>query len=232
MDSKVIGNGLLAKAFSKSKASNCLFFCSGVSNSLEKCENLFHREENLLRKSILENKSKCIVYFSSVLASEINNGYFNHKINMENVVTELSSSYLILRLPQVAGAVLNTTLLPTLTKNIYLGDYFKVYKNASRTIVDIDDIVEVFEILQSESIRNTKVNVCPNYSFNPEYLVQLISHTLDISANYDLVDLGSEQLCIPNNNYSGKIISDFFYKKNNYLEAVVKKYVPQIILLI
>lgn len=232
MDSLVIGNGLLAKAFSKASVNNCLFFCSGVSNSSETRKEAFDREEALLRSSIIEHSNKCVVYFSSVSAPKVDSCYFNHKINMEKIIVENTKDYMIFRLPQVAGAVVNSTLLSYITQNIYLGNNFKVFKNATRTMIDIEDIVRVFELIYTQSNRKMTLNICPNYSFDPETLAQLISKNLGIEALYEVVNAGSPQTCELDNSIESQIISDFFYNQPRYLEKLVEKYVTQIISLL
>jgi len=235
MNNVIIGRGLLAKSFTSAKTSNCLFFCSGVSDSTETRREAFEREKRLLISSIAEanNNSLCFVYFSSVAAPFMNSRYFEHKIDMENIIKIECEKYFIFRLPQVAGAVLNKTLLPTMIRNIYHQQHLEVFKNARRTIVDIDDMVELFEKIYNSCEKNRIINVCPGYSFTPEELVVMISEYLCIKPDYDLLDLGSEQPCLLDESYESKIVHDFFQpKQKNYLWEVVNKYTPQIVELI
>lgn len=232
MDSVIIGNGLLANAFSKANIKNCLFFCSGVSNSSETRKKAFDREEALLRNSIIVHSNKCIVYFSSVSAIKIDTPYYNHKKNMERIIVESAEDYIIFRLPQVAGAVVNSTLLSFITQNIYLGNSFKVFKHATRTVVDVEDLVDLFELIYSQSERNVTLNICPQYTFQPEYLVKLISKKLNTEALYEIVDAGSPQVCELDNSNESQIISKFFANEPEYLEKVVDKYIPKIISLL
>lgn len=229
MKSKIIGKGLLAKAFKNAKSDKCLFFCSGVSNSNEVFDEAFKREESLLIENLVLNTDKCFVYFSSILAPLEGNLYFKHKMRMEKLISIYSSNYLIFRLPQVAGEVLNTTLLPTFTKNIYKGENFLVYKNAERTIIDVDDIVEFFDVIYSLKLRNKIINLCPNYTFKPETLISLISTFLQKEAYYNLIDGGVKQDCLISEDEVGKLILDYFNIYDNYLEKVVYKYVPKIV---
>lgn len=237
MDNEIIGHGLLGKTFKSSKTNNCLFFCSGVSDSNEVRSEAFQREEKLLRKSLLKanDNHQNFVYFSSVAAPLSNTSYFNHKIEMEKLIKKYSSKYYILRLPQVAGPVLNTTLLPTMIKNIYEDRYFKVFKNAKRTLVDVEDIVALFENILSKSDGNKVINICPGYSFTPEELVILVSKYMNMQPKYDLVDSGSEQKCLLDDSIESTMVRHFFDNKNrenDYLEKVVTKYTPEIIKII
>jgi len=232
MQNNIIGNGLLAKAFNNTIINNGLVFCSGVSNSQETQSKAFIREESLIKKTLNTHEDKCFIYFSSVAAPTFNNLYFEHKMKMEHLITVSSSNYLIFRLPQVAGKTLNTTLLPTIVRNIYLQKKFTVYKNATRTIVDIEDVIKLVKIITEKSIRNKTINICPGYSFQPEYLVRLVSKQLQIEPSYEVVNQGDEQLCTLKDSFEDKVVSDFFSKEIDYLENVVKKYTPEIVKLI
>lgn len=229
MTSKIIGKGLLAKAFRSTKSDRCLFFCSGISNSNEVSDEAFKREESLLKENLELNTDKCLVYFSSILAPLEGNLYFQHKMRMEKLISVYSSNYLIFRLPQVAGEVLNTTLLATFTKNIYEGKLFTVHKNAERTIIDVDDIVKIFDIIYESKQKNKIINLCPNYTFKPENLINLISIFLQKEANFNVVDTGVKQYCPIDEGDIGRLILKYFHAHDNYLEKVVHKYVPKIV---
>ena len=97
----IIGSGLIAKSFSKNKLfDDYLIFASGVSNSNTTDENEFKREENLLIKNLSTDKP--LIYFSSIFSSSIDNPYFNHKRDMENLVKNSHSNFFIFR---IDGAV-------------------------------------------------------------------------------------------------------------------------------
>lgn len=231
----IIGNGLIARSFQQSSISNCLFFCSGVSDSNEVRAKAFLREQNLLNDSIIQANVKNLdfVYFSSVAAPTTSTKYFNHKIRMENFIKENSSRYFILRLPQVAGPVLNTTLLPTMVENIYKHKHFNVFKYAKRTIVDVEDIVKLFDKIYRNCDANKTINICPGYSFYPEELVHIISNFLDIKPTYDLLEYGSEQPCLLDDSFESEVVRKFYNtNQQDYLKQIIYKYTPQIIKLL
>ena len=233
MQNIIIGKGLLAKACLKSQAKNCLFYCSGVSDSTETKVIEFERERNLLINSISSNNNKCLIYFSSVSAPSGQNPYFQHKLNMENIIKENCPDYIILRLPRVAGPVLNSTLLSVLTKKIYLNEHLTVFDKAVRNLVDVEDIIEVSDYICKISNRNITINICPNRSFKPEELVLLIAGQLKSKLlNYDLVDAGDIESCILGYSPEELIVRNYFSQKENYLENIVAKYVPEIVSLI
>ena len=227
MISDVVGSGMLAKAFQKSDSRGCTFFCSGVSNSTETNPIEFEREAALLKKVLAFSKSNCLVYFSSILAPAKGNKYYEHKSNMEQLVKSQSNEYLILRLPQVAGNVLNNTLLPSFIKKIYFEEYFEVYSDAPRSLVDVDDVVKIFDKIYKDNIKNKTLNLCPGYFFQPVELTIIIGELLGKQPNMGIVKKESIQLCEPE-----PILSDYQYllgDLDTYLKRVVNKYTKSIV---
>ena len=78
----IIGNGLLAKAFSSIDNDDYIFFCSGVSDSTEVKDENFKREIDLLKE---QDKEKKIIYFSSISVCDDKDLkiYTQHKRNVE-----------------------------------------------------------------------------------------------------------------------------------------------------
>jgi len=225
----VVGRGMLARAFESNDLNDCLFFCSGVSKSSEKNIKEFEREKTLLIENMDLHNDKCFVYFSSILSSSRSNEYYNHKFEIEQYISQNSKNYLIIRLPQVAGKVLNNTLFPFLVKSIYSGSILKIFTTSKRAIVDVDDIYEGFNLIFKSGLRNRVIDFCPNYSFEPIELAQLISSYLKKNLNVEYIDCESIQECKPS-----IIVKELnlFDTKDVYLNKIVSKYTPEIIELI
>ena len=98
----IIGNGLIARAFSRFKQRPDIhIFASGVSNSGEVLDAAFERERNLLQDVISRNPGGRVVYFGSCGVTSDSAGltpYMRHKLRMESLVTS-SPTGLVLRLP-------------------------------------------------------------------------------------------------------------------------------------
>ncbi len=142
----IIGRGLIAKAFHKYyDRKDVVIFASGVSNSLEKNSATFLREQKLLKKSLKIHRESLFVYFGTCSVydpSLLDSDYVKHKREMEDIVREASTLFIICRLPQVVGrSNNNATLLNYLYNNIAAGRTFDLWSNAIRYIVDIDDVV-------------------------------------------------------------------------------------------
>lgn len=86
----IVGNGLIANSFKKSKISfeEYIIFASGVSNSQEQENQEFERE----KKNILSYKksTKKFIYFSSIPTildpSQKDLKYVKHKLEMEKLI--------------------------------------------------------------------------------------------------------------------------------------------------
>ena len=147
----IIGSGLIATTFMPIYRDNhnvCIF-ASGVSNS--KCidPKEFKRERQLLMKSLRQYIDKnTFIYFSTCSISDpntVNSMYVKHKLEMESLVS-FHPGYLVFRLPQVVGYGGNIhNLLNFLFTSIKTEKKFQLWKNASRNILDVEDIPALTE---------------------------------------------------------------------------------------
>lgn len=230
----VVGNGLLAKAFINTNVQDVLFFCSGVSNSNEKCKTEFDREKNLLLNELKKNQSKCFIYFSSVLVSSAETPYLRHKKEMERLVQKSANSYILFRLPQVVGTVLNNTLVSTFIKKIYFNENIIIYKNAKRNLIDIDDLVRVsLKIIKKKEKTKLKevINICSAHDISPYDLVNLISILMNKNIQINIINKDSLQEC---NICTLKeyLSADDILLNKDYSKKIIIKYLDSIIQLI
>jgi hypothetical protein len=102
----IIGNGSLAKLLKDREGA--ILFASGVGNSL--CENYdeYFRELMLLHEFIMNHKSLCLFYFSSIAVNFNNNntclaesGYYHHKELIEFLIKDMCQNYNIIRLGNI-----------------------------------------------------------------------------------------------------------------------------------
>ena len=94
----ILGNGDIASVLETVDKEDRIYFASGVSNSQEKRESEYQREIDLLLK---QNKTKKLVYFSSLCVFYSNNRYSAHKRIMENLVKDNFSNYTIVRMGNI-----------------------------------------------------------------------------------------------------------------------------------
>ena len=155
----IVGSGMMAKAVKAIDNQSCLYFCSGVSNSSEEDEDKYEKEAKLISQFYGTNQK--IIYFSSYLVnfdSYLSRKYYRHKLNIEELIQENFSNFLIFRLPQVVGMTENkNTLTNFLFNSIVTNSTIEVFRNAKRNLVDIDDVVKVVDFVNNKNIFNNQV---------------------------------------------------------------------------
>jgi len=225
----VVGNGLIASAFIKDYQDDdkFLIFASGVSDSLEDDEFSFLTEESFLRKSLYENKDKHIVYFTSFIDNNPQKiKYSEHKKCMEQIVQLSGNWYTILKLPQAIGRGGNkNSLINFLVDKIKNRETIDVYKNTYKSIIDVEDIKGIIDILVKKWIdKNTYVAFPYIEKILIKDIVHLISNQLKIEPiinlmNTELYDLPEPSLAVKS------ILNHLNIESNKYTERVIKKYV-------
>ena len=188
----IIGSGLLASSFNK-YMNDCkyLFFASGVSNSNETRNGSFSREENLLRKAILLNRSKHFIYFSScdvIYSEELGSAYFHHKKRMEEIVIENCKLFTIFRLPQVISKSNNPNLLVNYFKSAIVENRsFDIWVNATKNLIHIDDVINMIDFsVKNKNITNMTLNIINLNYYSVDEIVESIANYLNVTytANY------------------------------------------------
>lgn len=187
------GTGMIAKAFKDLNFPNVALFAAGVSYSGCIDEKEYEREKIELESFINKNQGKLVLYFSSFVALSGANMYAIHKQKMENLIKILSSNYLIIRLPQVAGRTSNNTLLASFVRKVVNGETIEIHSNATRRLIFIDDIVRIVSKLILMNVKNDVINIAPEKSISPHEIVRLINKELGTQANISVVDCGEAQ---------------------------------------
>jgi nucleoside-diphosphate-sugar epimerase len=225
----VLGNGLVANGFKKYEHNDrFLIFASGVSNSANLEDAEFTRERELLERSIRQNKDKIFVYFGtcSVYDHLLNQSlYVKHKLAMEKLVQDNHDHYHIFRISNLAGHTNNThTVLNFFVQHIVSGEFFYLWRNASRNIIDIDDAYLICnEILQKDLFRNEIVNIANSSNYPVTQIVESIEERLGKKGHYELIDKGSNPEIDTETIHS--LISELgIYFDSTYLCRTIKKY--------
>jgi len=192
----IVGNGLLAGAFA-SYAGNpdVVIFASGVSNSSEKNSAPFERERGVLVNA-LAAQPKLLVYFSTCSIYDPALGqspYIRHKLQMEALIAAHGPDHLILRLPQVVGAGGNpNTVTNFIRDRLVGGEPFTVWGNASRTLIDVDDVRALADhFIADPACRNRAINIFPPFPTGAVELVGMMERILDRKGVYEVANTGS-----------------------------------------
>ena len=127
----IIGSGDIAGAVKEIDRPDRLFFCSGVSNSLETRESEYQREKDLLAE---QRRDLQLVYFSSLCVFYLETRYSQHKLEMESLVKEFPS-YAIVRLGLITWGNNPSTLINHLRGELKAGRPLEI-QDTTRYIVD------------------------------------------------------------------------------------------------
>jgi nucleoside-diphosphate-sugar epimerase len=224
----IVGNGLIGREFrkvkDKYKGMEVTIFASGVANSGERRKEEYARETELLAKEI--GSGRKIVYFSTcrVLQKETNQ-YVIHKRAMEKLLCE-SGECIIVRLPQVVGHNPNqNTLIEYFFRNIMAGEQFRVYKNAFRCLIDVEDVTRITLVALRE---NVKLGTILNVSSEPQVLaldiVRWLEKTLNKKGQYDIIYRESDRIEIDLSMAKSLLGSKDIIFESTYWKGVLMKY--------
>lgn len=227
----VIGNGMIAQAFASYRTKDeFVIFASGVSNSTNTDITQFDREKKLLTDTLKTAQRKTLVYFSTCSITDLslqNSAYVKHKQLMEDLIAQNSSYYLIFRLTNPVGKTDNShTVLNYFIERIVKKQPFRAWENASRNIIDIDDMFIICnEILQKRLFSNTIVTIANPYNYEVAQIISAIEEHFNARGNYTWIDKGGSPL------HDTEAIESLFTKFNinfdeQYLPKLLKKYFP------
>lgn len=222
----IVGNGLLANGFIEESFDHKKFivFVSGVSDSKKTNEEDFNREKTLLLKTILENKLLKLLYFSSILTGVQDNRYYQHKLEVEDIVKKNSKDYIIFRVPQIIGKGGNkSNLVNYLKQSLISGKEIIIFKNTYRSLIDVIDLVRIVNYCKD------MVSCDTIYISNIEKIMVLdllknISIYLGVNPKYKLIE-GSNNWSIKNSGIVNEAILKLKITTGGYTNKIIKKYI-------
>jgi hypothetical protein len=224
----IVGNGLISSVFDKNKKDyeNYLVFSSGVSNSKETNKEQFIREKELVLKCIYENKNLTFLYFSSVLVGITNNDYYNHKLEMEELIKKETDNYIIFRLPQIIGNLGNkNNIVNFLKDSIINGNEIIVRQGVQRALIDIEDLEKIVNYCKDTCNKQT-LFLSHIEKKNINELVQIISDKLKIPAITKMdFEFGDDNWFEDNSTIIRHAIECQKINSVDYTEKIIKKYI-------
>lgn len=198
----IIGNGLIASTFLRNNFidQDYIIFASGVSNSQEVSSEAFNRELDLIKSFIYT--SKCFVYFSTISIYDPfmqNNKYIQHKINVENYITNHFENYIIFRLGQIVGNTQNPNLISNFLFNHILNKRsFNLWSNAERIFMDIDDVYKLVNYFINHSRNKSIINLVHNHSSSIFDLVKCFENILHVNPIFEILPMHSKAINFTN----------------------------------
>ena len=151
----IIGKGDLAQVLKntlRAADDNFIFFASGVSNSQEINEWEYRREKILL---LDQNKTKHLVYFSSLSVFYSDTRYAQHKKQMEQLVKKYFKDHTIIRLGNISWGKNPHTLINHFKNQINNGEAL-VIQDTYRYITDKQEFLHWIEMIPK---WNCEINI-------------------------------------------------------------------------
>lgn len=184
----IIGKGYIARLISNivKTHNDLLIFASGVSNSRETNENEYQREINLLQSVLKNHSNHTFVYFSTVSTLDPSLQclrYIKHKKFIEQYISELSDSFIILRLPNIiTNNFQNKHLfIPFFIERILARNNIVLYTNAYRYFIGELELIQILNLIfqNKNNFVNHTINVVLSQNpFSVKILFEILIKTI------------------------------------------------------
>ena len=225
----VVGNGMIANRFLGYKTnSRFLIFASGVSDSQEKNIDAFERERNLILASIDAHPETTFVYFStcSIYDPDVaDSPYVQHKINMECLIQKKANYYYIFRVSQIVGRTKNNTLINFIFNKIKEQDFFEVWENCTRNLIDIDDVYQIVHyILKNNILINQVINLANKISIPIKEIVSIVEDCVGLKGRYKCLNKGVAYTSLDISLIENILHEMNIYFNFSYYQDVIYKY--------
>jgi nucleoside-diphosphate-sugar epimerase len=226
----VIGNGLMAKRFSDYLSDGrVVIYASGVSDSKSTNEADYQREISLLNNTISTFPGCLLVYFSTCSIYDpflSDKPYIRHKLKVEDLLRHSGIDYLVFRVSNVAGPCGNPkTIFHFLAQSIQRGLPFNLWKQASRNMIDVDDVYLFVKYFIERQYKNAIINIAHPVSFNMHDIVETFEAYFHKKGNYIIIEAGSDFFIDTTlvQSVAEKAGVSF---EGNYLYRLLEKYYP------
>lgn len=133
----IIGHGDIAKALQGMDRDDRIYFASGVSNSQETKESEYQMEADLLFN---QDRSKHLIYFSSLCIFYSDNRYAHHKKDMENFVKWWFPKHTILRMGNITWGKNPHTLINFIRNRIRNRESIEI-QDVYRYVLEKDEFI-------------------------------------------------------------------------------------------
>lgn len=207
--------------------SRCAVLAFGVSNSNEINTSEFERERLRVDEYLQSGQVEKVVYFSSSnIYQRALTPYAKHKIIVEDMIRGSGKDFHIFRLPQVVGAVVNSTLVSFLVQKLVRDEIVTIYKSAKRNLIGVDDVACLVSDIVSRRIGvNTSQDIVGGRDVSVEDIVLEISNILQRRVRAEYVEggagVGMSFRFLAQYYPTHKVISE-----EKYWTDVLRKYVP------
>lgn len=228
----IIGNGFIAKKFNNYKSflkkKNYCIYAAGVSNSSLKNKKQFLRDYYKVKKFIKYKHNNKLVYISTCTIFDPNRKktqYIKNKIKIENFIKKNSNNYLIIRFPEIIGYNKNKyTLINYFYNHIRNNKKFKVFINAKRNLVNIDDAIKLTLYFLKHNSTLKEINIANLIYSSPIKIINILENLLKKKSicEFDFKKVKKWKI---DNSVNKNILNKIKIKFNShYLKNSLKKY--------
>ncbi|GEM52381.1 NAD-dependent epimerase [Empedobacter brevis] len=222
----IIGKGLLANLFTEVDLDKVVFFASGVSNSSETRKEEFLREQKLIEETINLYPDKLFIYFSTCSiydSSKYNSPYVLHKLHIEEIIKQNVKHYLILRVSNAVGNGGNPNLLMNyLSRQILNNQDLIIHKNATRNLIDVEDIKNITLKYINSNNWNKIVNVAYTENFYIPEIIEAFENIFNKNT-HKIIENKGESYSIDIHELDYNFVLG---NKKDYLNNLIIKYYP------
>ena len=228
----VVGNGMIARRFGDfAGRGEVVIFASGVSNSKETRPEPFARERQLVEQTLHQTADSLFVYFSTASVNdptEQGSPYVTHKLELEQLIGERATNYLLVRASNVVGGPGNPhTVLNFFVDRIRRHEPFTIWQHANRNLIDLDDVYRVVtQYVADPTTWNRTLLVANPHSVSPLVLVQAIEAHTGQRARYELVDKGVPFTLSADDLSDQLPAADSNWQPERYVARLLQKYYP------
>ena len=223
---------MIARRFGDfAERSDVVIFASGVSNSKETRSEPFARERLLVEETLHQTTGCLFVYFSTASVddpTEQGSPYVIHKLELEQLIAEQATDYLLVRASNVVGGPGNPhTVLNFFVDRVRRNEPFTIWRQASRNLIDLDDVYRVvIHYIAEPTSWNRTILVANPHSVSPLTLVQAVEAHIGQRARYELVDKGVP-FALSTEPVSDQLrATDSNWQPERYVARLLKKYYP------
>jgi len=221
----IIGNGLVAKKFQHNyKNRNVIIFASGVSNSLETDDTQFYREKQLLKDTLKKYPNKLLLYFSSRgLENKQLLPYYQHKLNMENLIKSSQNKYIICRIHHIVGrGGGDSTIVNFLYNKILTQKSFDLWQNSCRYLIDIEDVYKIVDYIIN---NNLFTNQTINFPAAKIKVFDLVNKLENILKKSSIINIMNKGVCLSIDSELDEILEKLgIYFHKDYIKNLLVKY--------
>jgi nucleoside-diphosphate-sugar epimerase len=153
--------------------------------------------------------------------------YGRHKLGLETVCAASDARWLILRLGHIVGSGQQPhQLLPSLTRQL-LGGHVRVFRNASRDLLDVQHMLAILDSLLTDRVTNEVINLASGMPEPIERIVDVLEEHLGVAATRTYVDSPTRTAVVNTDRWRAHVRRDFGFGPD-YLPRLIARHIDEL----